>query len=81
MKSADVISKYLEALRSNMTEEQAQLFVKSLAESMEPHENSASKHDLELSIEKINGTIGKLQLVTYSIFLVLVIDTLKSWLF
>ena len=47
MKHTEVISKYLEALRSGSTDEHAQLIANNWAECMEPHPDSATKQDLK----------------------------------
>jgi len=80
MKQVDIISKYIEALTNDLPDNQAQLFARSWAEASEIHPESASKHELTLAIEKINGKIGILQLVSYGIFLAVIVDILKSWI-
>ena len=47
MKHTEVISKYLEALRSGSTDEHAQLIANNWAECMELHPDSATKQDLK----------------------------------
>ena len=47
MKHTEVISKYLEALRSGSTDEHAQMIANNWAECMELHPESATKQDLK----------------------------------
>ena len=47
MKKVDVIDKYLQAKASGDSEEKAQLFARSWAESMEIHSDAATKQDLK----------------------------------
>jgi hypothetical protein len=47
MKHTEVITKYLEALRSGSTDEHAQLVANNWAEAMELHPQSATKQDLK----------------------------------
>ena len=81
MKQEDILSKYIESLTTGLPDNQAQLFARSWAEASEIHPDAATKPDLELSIEKVNSSIAKLYLVTVSIFLVLVVEVLKGWVF
>jgi hypothetical protein len=81
MKETDILSKYIEALTNHMPDNQAQLFARSWAEASEPHPSLATKHELELAIERINSTVSKLSLGVYSIFLVLIIEIIKEWIF
>lgn len=80
MKQADVITKYLEACRSGQSEAQAELFARSWAEASEIHPEAATKHDLELAVERLNGSISKLSFVLYSIGIIIVGDIVKRWL-
>ena len=79
MKEVDIISKYLESLHAGAPDEQAQLFARSWAQASEPHPSLATKHELELSIEKINSTVSKLSWIVMFVGGIIAIDIAKRW--
>jgi hypothetical protein len=62
MKKVDVIDKYLQAKASGDSEEKAQLFARSLAESMELHLDAITKKDLDSALESL---MAKLEIKPY----------------
>ena len=58
MKNVDVITKYLDACKSGLTDEQAELFARSWAESMELHPQAATKSDVKNAIKELRSEIS-----------------------
>lgn len=56
-KQADILSKYIEALTKDMSDEQAQFFANSWAECMEPHSEMVTKQDLRESIKTLESDL------------------------
>lgn len=79
MKTTDVISKYLEAIKLGKSQEEAEFFATSWAECMEIHPNAATKRDLEIAVERINGSIGKLSTIVTTIGVAILIEIFRRW--